>query len=137
MNDKNGYIVNIEELTVENTSFRKVLYTTPEMQLVLMSLKPGEDIGSEVHPNITQFFRVEAGKGTVILNGVETFIEDGSSIVVPAGVEHNVVNTGDVDLKLYTLYTPPEHKHGVVQETKEEAEARHKDEQFDGTTSLN
>jgi len=136
MNDKNGHIVNIEELTVENTSFRKVLYTTPEMQLVLMSLKPGEDIGSEVHPNITQFFRVEAGKGTVILNGIETFVEDGSSVVVPAGVEHNVVNTGDVDLKLYTLYTPPEHKHGVTQETKAEAEERHHNEGFDGTTSL-
>ena len=77
MNDKNGHIVNIEELTVENTSFRKVLYTTPEMQLVLMSLKPGEDIGSEVHPNITQFFRVEVGKGTVILNGIEKQIEHG------------------------------------------------------------
>lgn len=136
MNDKNGHIVNIEELTIENTSFRKVLYTTPEMQLVLMNLKPGEDIGSEVHPNITQFFRVEAGKGTVILNGVETFVEDGSSVVVPAGVEHNVVNTGDVDLKFYTLYTPPEHKHGVVQETKADAEERHHNEQFDGTTSL-
>lgn len=136
MNDKNGHIVNIEKLSLENTAFRKVLYTTPEMQLVLMSLKPGEDIGSEVHPEITQFFRVEAGKGTAILNETETLVEDGSTIVIPAGVEHNLVNTGEVDLKIYTLYTPPEHKHGVTQETKEEAEARHHAEEFDGATSL-
>lgn len=136
MNDKNGHIVNIEKLSLENTAFRKVLYTTPELQLVLMNLRPGEDIGSEIHPTITQFFRVESGSGKVILNGSETAIEDGSTVVIPAGVEHNLVNTGDVDLKLYTLYTPPEHKHGIIQETKAEAEARHHDEEFDGATSL-
>lgn len=136
MNDKNGYIINIKEHSLENTSFRNVLYTTPELQLVLMNLKPGEDIGSEVHPDITQFFRIEAGTGVAVLNGIETEVVDGSSIIIPAGIEHNIMNTGDRDLKLYTLYTPPEHKHGVVQETKTEAEARHIHEQFDGATSL-
>lgn len=136
MNNKNGYVDNIEKLSLENTSFRKVLYTTPEMQLVLMSLKPGEDIGLEVHPTITQFLRVESGNGKVVLNGAEESLEDGSSIIVPAGIEHNVINTGEKELKLYTLYTPPEHKHGIEQETKAIAQERHHDEEFDGVTSL-
>lgn len=137
MNNINGYVNNIEKLSLENSSFRKVLYTTPELQLVLMTLQKGEDIGTEVHPDITQFLRVESGQGKVVLNGTEEKLEDGSVIVVPAGVEHNVINTGETELKLYTLYTPPEHKNGVIQETKAIAEERHHVEEFDGTTSLN
>lgn len=131
-----GYVDNIEKLSQENTAFRKVLYTTPELQLVLMSLKPGEDIGLEVHDTITQFLRIEAGNGKVVLEDHEVPVADGSSIVVPAGKKHNVINTGDTDLKLYSLYTPPEHKHGITHETKDIAEERHRDEEFDGTTSL-
>lgn len=130
-----GYVENIEARTVENTDFRRVLYTGQHLQLVLMTLQPGEDIGSEVHPDIDQFFRIEEGAGTVEIDGVRHAVKDDDAILVPAGALHNVINTGDAPLKLYTLYGPPEHKHAVVQATKAEAEARHEDEQFDGTTS--
>lgn len=116
------YINNLEKDTVENENFRKVLNTTEKSQLVVMSLLPGEDIGEEVH-NVDQFIRLEAGKGKAVLDGVEHEIEDDFAIVVPAGAMHNIVNTGETKMKLYTVYTPPEHKDGTVHETKAEAEA--------------
>lgn len=129
-----GYIDNIEKQTLENNAFRKVLYTTERSQLVLMTLKPGEDIGMEVHGENDQFIRVESGTGKAILGGVEHAVEDGSAIVVPAGAEHNLINTSDTDvLQLYTIYSPAHHKHGTVHTTKEEAESD--DEHFDGVTS--
>ena len=128
-----GYVTNIEKNTVENNNFRKVVYTAPNSQLVLMSLKPGEDIGSEVH-QLDQFLRVEKGTGKTVLNGAEYPIEDGSAIVVPAGTEHNIINTGETEMKLYTVYSPPNHRDGVTHRTKEEAVAD-EEERFDGKTS--
>lgn len=131
-----GYNDNIEELTLTNTNFREVLYTGKHAQLVLMSLKPGEEIGSEVHEEIDQFFRFESGEGKVLVDDNEYAVSDGSAVIVPAGAEHNVINTStSEDLKLYTLYSPAEHKDGVIQATKEEAEARHPQERFDGQTT--
>ena len=130
-----GYIQNIEEVTKENSNFRKVLYTAKHSQLVVMSLKPGEDIGTEVHDDIDQFIRIEQGKGKAILDGVETQIEDDFAIVVPAGTEHNFVNESDEEMKLYTIYSPPEHKEGTIHPTKEEAEADHDNDHFDGITT--
>lgn len=131
---KKGYKDNIEKLTVENNNFRKVLYTGHNLQLVLMSLKPGEDIGSEVHSDNDQFFRIDAGSGKVIINETEYDVTDGDAIIVPAGAEHNVLNTSDdEDLKLYTIYAPPHHKDGIVRKTKEEALANEAD--FDGKTT--
>ncbi len=115
-----GYVVNIEDVTKENENFRKVLYTAKNSQLVVMSIPPGGEIGEEVH-TLDQFLRIEAGKGKAILNGVEHEIEDDFAVVVPAGVKHNFVNTGDEPLKLYTIYSPPEHRDGVVHATKEDA----------------
>jgi mannose-6-phosphate isomerase-like protein (cupin superfamily) len=129
-----GYVDNIEKLTIENERFRKVLYTAKFSQLVLMSIAPGEDIGMETH-ELDQFLRIESGVGTAILDGVEHPIEDGSAIVVPAGTSHNFVNTStDKPLKLYTVYSPPEHRDGVIHNTKAEAEADSEDE-FDGKTT--
>jgi mannose-6-phosphate isomerase-like protein (cupin superfamily) len=117
-----GYVDNIERVTLENDDFRRVLFTGPNTQLVVMTLQPGEEIGLETHTGHDQFIRVEAGKGFVMLNGTSRKIEDGSAVVVPAGVEHNVVNTStDEPLKLYTLYSPPEHPDGTVHHTKEDA----------------
>lgn len=116
------YINNLEKDTVENENFRKVLNTTEKSQLVVMSLLPGEDIGEEVH-DVDQFIRLEAGKGKAVLNGVEHEIEDDFAIVVPAGAMHNIINTGETRMKLYTVYTPPEHKDGTIHKTKAEAEA--------------
>lgn len=130
-----GYVDNIEKRTRENDDFRRVLYTGKQMQLVLMTLQPGEDIGEEVHPDVDQFFRIEEGKGTVQIDGVAHEVEDDDAIIVPAGARHNVINKGSKPLKLYTLYAPPEHKDAVVQATRAEAEARHEAEQFDGTTT--
>lgn len=130
-----GYVDNIEARTVENDDFRRVLYTGHHIQLVLMTLQPGEDIGSEVHEDRDQFFRIEQGAGTVEIDGARHAVKDDDAIIVPAGARHNVTNTGDAPLRLYTLYGPPEHKDGVVQLTKAEAEARHEAEQFDGTTT--
>lgn len=117
-----GYKSNIEKLTLENSYFRQVLFTAPHSQLVLMSLKPGEEIGMETHPNVDQFFRFESGEGKVIIDGEEHVVTDGDAVVVPAGSEHNVINTsGDKELKLYTVYSPPNHPNGTVHKTKEEA----------------
>ena len=131
---KKGYKDNIEKLTTENSNFRKVLYSGEHMQLVLMSLVPNEEIGSEVHDENDQFFRFEAGKGKVVINDTEYEVGDGDTAIVPAGAEHNVINTSDSeDLKLYTIYAPAHHKDGIVRATKEEAEANEAD--FDGTTT--
>jgi mannose-6-phosphate isomerase-like protein (cupin superfamily) len=119
-----GFSKNIEELTLENKNFRQVLYTASHSQLVLMSLEPSQDIGMEVHKDNDQFFRFESGEGKVIIDGNEYNVKDGSAIVVPAGAEHNVINTSDsLGLKLYTIYSPAHHKDGIVRATKEEAEA--------------
>ncbi len=129
-----GFNADIEKETLENENFRKVLYTTKRSQLVLMSLNPGEEIGMEVHPDNDQFFRFEKGAGKCIIDGHEYAVRDGSAIVVPAGAQHNVVNTSATEkLKLYTIYSPAHHRDGVVHPTKEIAEAD--DEEFDGRTS--
>jgi len=131
---KKGYKGDIETLTTENANFRKVLYTGEQMQLVLMSLKPGEDIGSEVHAENDQFFRFDAGVGKVVINETEYEVKDGDAAIVPKGAEHNVINTSDSeDLKFYTIYAPAHHKDGIVRETKEEAEANEED--FEGQTT--
>ena len=130
-----GYVENIEEATVANDDFRRVLYTGKNLQLVLMTLQPGEEIGEEVHEDIDQFFRVEEGRGTIHIDGAPSPIEDDYAAIVPAGARHNVVNTGDEPLKLYTLYGPPEHKHGTVHRDKEQAERDHENDHFDGRTS--
>lgn len=127
-----GYVTNIEKLSLENDNFRKVLYTDKNSQLVLMSLLPGEEIGEEVH-DVDQFLRVEKGFGKAILNDISHDIADGSVIIVPAGVRHNLINSGSDHMKLYTLYMPPHHRDGVVHKTKAEGEAD--DEHFDGKTT--
>lgn len=129
----NGYIIDLEKATKENGNFRKVLYTAKHSQLVLMSLKPGEDIGEEVH-TLDQFLRFESGQGKAVLDGVEHDISDGFAVIVPAGTRHNFINTSETeDLKLYTIYSPAEHKDSVVRATKAEAEAS--EEHFDGITT--
>jgi mannose-6-phosphate isomerase-like protein (cupin superfamily) len=127
-----GFVKNIELLANANTDFRRVLYTAKHCQLVLMALQPKEEIGAEVH-TLDQFFRVEEGSGEAVLDGVRTAIRAGFAVVVPAGSEHNIVNTGTVPLKLYTLYSPPNHRDGIVHGTRSEAEAD--DEHFDGKTT--
>ncbi len=127
-----GYIHNIEEATITNIDFRRVVYTGKHSQLVLMSLAPGEDIGSEVHEDVDQFFRFEKGEGKVVIDGAEHEVHDGSAVVIPAGAQHNVINTsGTDDLKLYTIYSPAEHKDGTVHPTKTDAVEEH----FDGVTT--
>ncbi len=128
----NGYVANIEELSLGNENFRKVLYTDKNSQLVLMSLLPSEDIGEEIH-DVDQFLRVEKGVGSAVLNGVSHDIADGSVIIVPAGTKHNILNSNQGGMKLYTLYMPPHHRDGVVHKTKKEAEAD--TEHFDGKTT--
>jgi mannose-6-phosphate isomerase-like protein (cupin superfamily) len=129
-----GYVDNIERLTQENEAFRQILYTAVHSQLVLMSLAPGEDIGEEVHDDVDQFLRIEQGTGEVVLNGERSPLADGSAVVVPAGVTHNIINTSDSEpLKLYTLYSPAHHRDGVVHATK--AAALEDDEHFDGKTT--
>jgi mannose-6-phosphate isomerase-like protein (cupin superfamily) len=129
-----GFYSKIEQDTLENNNFRKVLYTGKNSQLVLMSLKPGEDIGLEIHAENDQFFRFEQGMGQVIIDGNQYTVEDGDAIVVPAGAEHNVVNLStDKDLKLYTIYSPAHHKDGIIRATKAEAMANEAD--FDGQTT--
>ena len=130
-----GFHGDIETLTTDNSDFRRVLYTGKQLQLVLMTLPPGCDIGSEVHEDRDQFFRFEDGAGEVDIDDNTYKVEDGTGIIVPAGARHNVRNTGDRPLKLYTIYGPPEHKDRVVQSTKEEADARHHDEEWDGATT--
>jgi len=126
-----GYVNNIEKETKENDNFRKVLYTGRNSQLVVMSLKPGEEIGMEVHNDIDQFVRVEEGEGKAIIDDIEHDIEDDWAVVVPAGANHNFINTGDEDMKLYTIYSPPEHKYGTIHPTKADVQEEH----FDGETS--
>lgn len=129
-----GFNANIEKDTLENSNFRKVLYTGKHSQLVLMALKPNEDIGMEIHTDNDQFFRFEAGQGKAVIDGNEYALENGSVIIVPAGAEHNIINTSDSEeLKLYTIYSPAHHKDGVVRATKAEAEAD--SPEFDGVTT--
>jgi len=130
---KKGFHIDIEGETTQNEDFRRVLYTGNSLQLVLMTLKPGEEIGMETHPDIDQFFRFDEGKGKAVINGNEYTLEDGDSIIIPAGAEHNIIADPKVALKMYTIYAPPHHKDGVIYATKEEAEAA--TEEFDGTTT--
>ena len=125
-----GFVDDIDRLTVENKDFRRVLYTGKHLQLVLMALRPGEEIGEEVHDDHDQFFRIEKGEGEVWIDGQRTKIKADDAIIVPAGARHNVINTGDKALKLYTLYGPPEHRDAIVRATKAEADAS--EEHFDG-----
>lgn len=127
-----GYVKNIESLAIKNSEFRQVLYTAKHSQLVLMALKPKEDIGAEVH-KLDQFFRVEEGSGEAVLDGVTTAISAGFAVLVPAGTNHNIINTGNVPMKLYTLYAPPNHRDGVVHHSRANAEADN--EHFDGKTT--
>lgn len=118
-----GYSVNIEQKTLENTNFREVLFTAPNSQLVAMTLQPGEEIGLERHEGHDQFIRVEAGQGEAILDGKRSPVSDGTAVVIPAGTEHNVVNTSaTAPLRLYTIYSPPEHPDGTIHRTKREAD---------------
>lgn len=119
-----GFLQNIEQLTLNNNYFRQVLYTAQHAQLVVMSINPNEEIGMEVHEVVDQFLRVEAGEGKVIMNGEEQMVKDGDAFIVPAGTEHNVINTSSEDpLKLYTIYSPPHHKDGIIHKTKADAES--------------
>jgi mannose-6-phosphate isomerase-like protein (cupin superfamily) len=127
-----GFVKDIESIAVKNEDFRQVLYTAKNCQLVIMALKPKEEIGMEVH-KLDQFFRVEEGTGEAILDGVHTAIKAGFAVLVPAGANHNIVNTGNVPLKLYTLYSPPNHRDGVIHKTR--ATAEKDDEHFDGKTT--
>ena len=128
-----GLIVDIEDRTEKNSDFRRVLYTGRNMQLVLMSLRPGEDIGEEIHRDVDQFFRVERGEGEVWIDGARTEIESDMAIIVPAGARHNVRNTGEKPLRLYTIYAPPEHADGTVHRSKADAETSK--EHFSGKTT--
>lgn len=127
-----GFVQDIESLAIRNDKFRQVLYTAKHCQLVLMQLKPQEEIGAEIH-QVDQFFRVEAGSGVALLNGVRTPVEAGFAVLVPAGVNHNIINTGNVALKLYTLYSPPNHRDGVIHENRSDAEGD--TEHFNGNTT--
>jgi len=129
----NGFVENIEKATLSNRDFRRVLYTGKNSQLVLMSLKASEEIGSEVHKTHDQFFRFESGEGLVVIDDKKTKVKDGTAVIVPAGAKHNVINTGESELKLYTIYSPPEHMDKVVRHTKKEALAS--EEHFDGKTT--
>ena len=130
---KRGYCNNIEKATVENEDFRRVLYTGGHLQLVLMTLQPGDEIGEEVHPDRDQFFRIEEGEGAIDIDGRENRVEDDFAVIVPAGSRHNVRNTGSRPLRLYTIYGPPEHVDGTVHRTADEARSAH--EHFDGRTT--
>jgi mannose-6-phosphate isomerase-like protein (cupin superfamily) len=128
-----GFVGDIEEMTEDNSDFRRVLYTAHQMQLVLMALRPGEEIGEETHKDRTQFFRVEKGSGEVCIDGTRSKIKSDTAIIVPAGARHNIRNTGEKPLKLYTIYAPPEHVDGTVHVTK--ADAKASKEHFDGKTT--
>ena len=127
---KKGFITNIEKTTVENTDYRRVLYTAKHSQLVLMCVMPGDEIGEETH-HLDQFIRIEEGSGKAVLDGVETVISPDDALVIPEGTRHNVINTGDVPLKLYSVYSPPEHRDATIHKTK----ALEKEEHFDGVTT--
>jgi mannose-6-phosphate isomerase-like protein (cupin superfamily) len=130
-----GYCDNIETVTVENEDFRRVLYTGHHLQLVAMTLQPGDEIGAEVHDDRDQFFRIEQGEGVIDIDGVANPVADDFAVIVPAGARHNVRNTGGAPLKLYTIYGPPEHLDGIVQSTKAEADRRRPHEEWDGKTT--
>ena len=127
-----GYVENIENTSVENEEFRRVIYTAKNCQLVVMALKPKEEIGAEVH-KLDQFFRVEEGTGETVLDGVRSEISAGFAVLIPAGINHNIINTGSVPMKLYTIYSPPNHRDGVVHHTR--ADAEKDSEHFDGKTT--
>ena len=127
-----GYVQDIAAITIKNEEFLQVLYTAKNCQLVVMSLKPRKEIGAEIH-KLDQFFRVEQGSGEAVLDGVRTEIRAGTAVIVPAGTNHNIINTGSFSLKLYTLYAPPNHRDGVVHHTRDDAEADK--EHFDGKTT--
>jgi mannose-6-phosphate isomerase-like protein (cupin superfamily) len=128
-----GFVADIEDLTEKNSDFRRVLYTGKNLQLVLMAIQPGDEIGEEVHDDRDQFFRVEKGKGEVWIDGTCSKVKSDDAVIVPAGARHNVVNTGDKPLRLYTLYGPPEHRDGTLHPTKADADAA--EEHFDGKTT--
>jgi len=130
---KRGFCDDIDRLTIDNEDFRRVLYTGEHLQLVLMTLQPGDEIGEEVHEDRDQFFRFEEGSGVVRIDGVDNRVEADFAVIVPAGARHNVINSGDAPLKLYTIYGPPEHVDGLVEATKEEALRTH--EEWDGGTT--
>ena len=130
-----GYVDDIERATLANEDFRRVVYTGRNLQLVLMTLPPGCDIGEEVHEDIDQFFRIEEGEGEIRIDGVAHRVEDDFAVIVPAGARHNVVNDGDAPRRLYTIYGPPEHRDAVVHRTKEDAERDHDDDHWDGGTT--
>jgi mannose-6-phosphate isomerase-like protein (cupin superfamily) len=131
---KKGFAANLEAETVKNMDFRRVLYTGKFSQLVLMRLKPGEEIGEETHDDVDQFFRFEDGVGVVVIDGTRHAVQNGIGVVVPSGAKHNVINTSKTaDLKLYTIYSPPEHQDRIVRTTKQEAMSR--EEHFDGKTT--
>jgi mannose-6-phosphate isomerase-like protein (cupin superfamily) len=130
-----GYVDNIETRTIENEDFRRVLYTGKKLQLVLMTLKPGEEIGEEVHDDRDQFFRIEEGHGEIWIDGTANVVEDDFAVIVPAGARHNVVNSGKRPLRLYTIYGPPEHRDGIVHKDKAEAERDHEADHFNGETT--
>ena len=127
---KNGFVVNLELETIKNTDYRRVLYTAEHIQLVLMCLLPGEEIGEEVH-ELDQFIRIDEGVATVVLNGEEQELQDGYAVVIPAGVKHNVINKSEEPIKLYSLYGPPEHKDGLIEKSKKDEHEEH----FDGVTT--
>lgn len=129
----NGFVADIEKLTEENGDFRRVLYTGKNLQLVLMAIKPGSEIGEEIHTDRDQFFRIEKGTGEVVIDGHRSKIKGDDAIIVPAGARHNIMNTGEEPLRLYTLYAPPEHRDGTVHVTKADAEASER--HFDGKTT--
>ena len=130
-----GYVDNIERATVANEDFRRVLYTGRNLQLVLMTLPSGCDIGEEVHDDRDQFFRIEQGEGVIRIDGADNRVEDDFAVIVPAGARHNVINTGSAPLRLYTLYGPPEHRDGIVHRDKAQAERDHASDHWDGETT--
>ena len=130
-----GYCDDIERVTTGNDDFRRVLYTGKHLQLVLMTLRPGEEIGEEVHDDRDQFFRIEEGQGEVRIDGAANKVKDDFAVIVPAGARHNVVNTGDAPLRFYTLYGPPEHKDGVVHKDKAQATRDHDNDHWHGETT--
>ena len=128
-----GYVDDIAQATLANAEFRRVIYTGKHLQLVLMTLPPGCDIGEEVHEDRDQFFRIEEGEGVIRIDGVDNRVEDDFAVIVPAGARHNVINSGDAPLKLYTIYSPPHHRDGVIHRTR--ADAEKDEEHFDGKTT--
>jgi len=132
---KKGYSKDVAAETLKNNNFRKVLYTGEHLQLVVMTLQPGEEIGEETHEDRDQFFRFEQGQGVVVIDGKKNKVEDDFGVIVPAGACHNVINTGDEPLKMYTIYGPPEHKDGTVHKNKAQAEQDEENDHFDGKTT--